>query len=229
MLTGLWDGEIRLWTLPDGNYQGMIAGLVNQIQAMSFAHHQPDHVAVAAGSFLTVWEVPSGRRIATVKEPDMRSISTLAYSSGAPWLICGMTNGSLRIRDASQPDYPVINEILVHRSAVHQLACLSNPQRVASISHYDTATVSDILHGETLFDLKGHEDAVLCIAASATEPVIVTGGADGTVRLWDASSGTPLAVLTGHGRPVSRVAVSPDTRVIASADSGGTIRLWRAG
>lgn len=229
LFTGLWDGEIRLWRLPDGDYQGMIAGLVNQMQGMVFAHHQPDHVAVAAGSFLTVWRIPSGERIVTVKETDLRSISSLVYSSLSPWLICGMTHGSLRIRDASQPEYPIMDEIQVHGSAVHGLVNLAGGARVASISHYDTARVTDILRGEVLFELHGHEEAVLSIASSATEPLIVTGGVDTTVRLWDANQGTPLAVLTGHKRAVSRVAVSPDSRLIASADSSGVIRLWHIG
>lgn len=226
LLTGLWDGEIRLWRLPDGQYHGMIAGLVNQIQGVSFAHHEPDLMAVAAGSFLTVWRIPSGDRVATVKENDLHSISALAYSPASPWLICGMTHGGLRVRDASVPEYPIIAEIPAHKSAVHGVTCLADGIRVASISHYDSARVSNLLSGEVLYELRGHEDAVLCLASSASEPLIVTGGADGTVRLWDAEHGQPVAVLTGHNRPVSRVAISPDSRRIASADSGGTIRLW---
>ena len=229
LFTGLWDGEIRLWRLPDAEYQGMIAGLVNQMQGMVFAHHRPDHIAVAAGSFLTVWRIPSGERLATVKETDLRSISSLAYSPVSPWLICGMTHGSLRIRDASRPEYPILDEIQVHHSAVHGLANLVGGTRVASISHYDTARVTDITQGEVLFELHGHEDAILSIASSPTEPLIVTGGMDSTVRLWDAERGLPLVVLTGHKRAVSRVAISPDSRMIASADTGGVIRLWHIG
>lgn len=227
LLTGLWDGEIRLWRLPDGEYHGMIAGLVNQIQGMAFVHHQPDLVAVAPGSFLTLWRVSSGERLATLRETDLNSISSLAFARQTPRLVCGMTHGSLRVRDAAQPGYPVIADIPVHRVAVHGLVYLADRDRVASISHYDTATITDIARGEVLFELRGHEDAVLSIACSPTEPLIVTGGTDATVRLWDADRGRPLAILPGHRRAVSRVAVSPDSRLIASADSGGTIRLWR--
>ncbi len=54
--------------------------------------------------------------------------------------------------------------------------------------------------------------------------VVVTGDANGVVRVGPVGGGEPH-LLTGHSGPVNRVAVSPDGRWIASA-SGGEIRLW---
>jgi WD40 repeat protein len=65
-------------------------------------------------------------------------------------------------------------------------------------------------------------------------PVIISGGNDGTVRVWRMADGTPVgAPLTGHDRVVGAVAAGalPDgTPVVISGGSGGsycTVQVWR--
>ena len=62
-------------------------------------------------------------------------------------------------------------------------------------------------------------------------PVIVSGGGDGTVRVWRLADGTPVGEpLTGHDGGVNAVAVGalPDgTPVIVSGGDDGTVRVWR--
>ena len=63
------------------------------------------------------------------------------------------------------------------------------------------------------------------LALSADERRLVTGHADGSVRLWDPwSSGPPLRVVQ-CGNAVRAVAFSPDSRFLAVAD-GAEIRIW---
>ncbi|MFF4013195.1 WD40 repeat domain-containing protein [Streptomyces sp. NPDC001717] len=40
----------------------------------------------------------------------------------------------------------------------------------------------------------------------------LSGGSDGTVRVWDVVTGRFLRVLKGHRRPVHSLAVTPDGR-----------------
>jgi small GTP-binding protein len=54
---------------------------------------------------------------------------------------------------------------------------------------------------------------------------LVSGGDDGTVRLWDAKSCTQLALLKGHKNGVISVGWSPDGRVWA-ADGFGLVLFW---
>ena len=54
----------------------------------------------------------------------------------------------------------------------------------------------------------------------------VSGGKDGTVRLWSLDSGACLRVLEGHTDAVNAVALSTDCRWVLSASKNATVRLW---
>ena len=62
-------------------------------------------------------------------------------------------------------------------------------------------------------------------------PVIISGSANGTVRVWRMADGTPVGEpLAGHDGGVYAVAAGtlPDgTPVIISGGDDGTVRVWR--
>jgi WD40 repeat protein len=76
--------------------------------------------------------------------------------------------------------------------------------------------------------MRGHTAEVLSAAYSPRGETIVSGGMDGTVRLWDVLRGDQRFVLTSQGEPVRGVAFSSDRRTLVSAGPAGTVRLWRA-
>ncbi|MEH2241301.1 WD40 repeat domain-containing protein, partial [Nostoc sp.] len=58
---------------------------------------------------------------------------------------------------------------------------------------------------------------------------IVSGGTDGTVRLWNLQGQTLAEPLRGHERYVNSVAISADGQTIVSGGEDGTVRLWWGG
>lgn len=76
--------------------------------------------------------------------------------------------------------------------------------------------------------LKGHTDAVLCVAYAPDGKTLATGAMDGTVRLWDAATGKEKSVLRGHRNSVYAVAFSPNGKLLASGGGGMALRLWDA-
>ena len=101
--------------------------------------------------------------------------------------------------------------------------------------HLWDLTVADL--GAQSTALPGHADQVSSVSYSPDGTQIVTAGADGTVRIWDARSGQELRRLTDHTGPVTSAAFSPDGTQIVTAGCGkieegsctaGSARIWDA-
>ena len=82
--------------------------------------------------------------------------------------------------------------------------------------------------------LNGHDGWVRAVAAGILPdrtPIVISGGSDGTVRVWQLADGVPVGQpLAGHGSAVNAVAFGrlPDgTPVIVSGGDDGTVRVWR--
>jgi WD40 repeat protein/serine/threonine protein kinase len=68
----------------------------------------------------------------------------------------------------------------------------------------------------------------LSVAYSPDGRTLVSGGQDGTVRVWETATGRELHTLRGHAHVVYAVAFSPDGRTLASGGEDQTVWLWEA-
>ena len=76
--------------------------------------------------------------------------------------------------------------------------------------------------------LGGSGRAVASVAWSRDGTRIVSGGADGWIRIWDAGRGRELRAWTAHPGGVRSVAWSPDGGRIASGGADMSLRVWDA-
>lgn len=89
--------------------------------------------------------------------------------------------------------------------------------------------VWDLTTFEELPPFEGHAADVLSVKFSSDGKRLVTGGQDGTVRLWDVETREPLLTLWASPGLTHCVAISPDGETLAAAsESDSTVRLWRA-
>jgi WD40 repeat protein/transcriptional regulator with XRE-family HTH domain len=80
--------------------------------------------------------------------------------------------------------------------------------------------------GRTLHRVwQAHTDIVGDLAFSPDERLLASGGADGSVKLWDIESGAALW-SAGQTSTTTCLAFAPDGGLLASASYDGKVRLW---
>jgi WD40 repeat protein len=86
----------------------------------------------------------------------------------------------------------------------------------------------DAATGLERFRLSGHDGEVRDGAFSAGGAMLATAGADGALKLWDASDGTLLNTLAGHDGRVRACAFVQGDATVVSAGDDGAVRFWAA-
>ena len=96
---------------------------------------------------------------------------------------------------------------------------------MASFSDDRSVALWDVGGEARLHSLQGHSDYVRAGACSpAAADVLVSGGYDHAVRLWDARAAS-CSLSMDHGAPVEAVLVLPSGGLVVSA--GGCRDWWR--
>src|SRR5882672_3426273 len=73
---------------------------------------------------------------------------------------------------------------------------------------------------------RGHELAVVAVAAGLDSNYVVTGSRDKSAKLWELSSGREVRSFLGHDFSVTSVDISRDGKYLLTGSNDESVRLW---
>lgn len=75
--------------------------------------------------------------------------------------------------------------------------------------------------------MEGHEFTIWSLATTPTGQMIISGGQDATIRLWDFASGKEIHKFVGHEGPVYNMVMMQDgIHLVSVADKDLAVKIW---
>lgn len=196
-------------------------------------------VFTSDGKLLSTQQQPRAVELATGRNADIAGLPPFAFDTRLTLAPDGRTLLLSNGEDVILWDMKERKKLHALKGAGEEIVV--TPDGKAAITNSGALQRWDLATGKAVWpdtSERGHLDAVSIVRFSADGKRLVSGGADGTVRLWDATTGQPLRVWHGHEkrRPfpqraqagIKTLDISADGRRIVSAGTDECVQLWDA-
>ncbi|MBR8837880.1 MAG: hypothetical protein DSM106950_28715 [Stigonema ocellatum SAG 48.90 = DSM 106950] len=219
------DGRVRVWQLRDWQLLHNFKGHSGWVWALAFAPNGEVLVSTSADRTVKLWNVRTRRGgILESFEEHTSSVRTVAFSWDGQFFATASEDEQVIVWDD--------NYLPVARLPGYSVAFAQNkegPILATAGAHNPTIQIWQ-WNGNQFVPLKnpikGHAEAVLCLAFSSDSLLLVSGSLDKTIKLWQVNSGECLQDWKGHQGAVQAILFSRDGQTVVSGSSDSTINLW---
>lgn len=223
------DRQARIWGLADAKVKAEVS-VQQPFVGLAFSSAGVLAGAMGDGS-IRLWSADSGKETGLLNG-HVGACRCLAFTRDGDRLVSGGSARSLKVWDvAGKKEIATVrqDERPADLPAPLALAATRDGSLLALATEEQGVILRDGRTGAITATLKGHDDAITCVAFSPDGKTLATGSADRTIKLWDVAAGNERATLQGHRNWVYAIAFSPDGKTFASGAYDKSLRLWDAG
>lgn len=267
--SGGTDGVVRLWDFADPiSLASFREGPFGRISDLCFSAYGNTMLAVYSSGFVTLWEDPdvyssqsrsrssSCNRTKVIRAFDNRQACGAAFLDERHTIaVVGdhtappSVGHSLRIFDTRETNssfHASWSAAVNHQSEAKCLALLEDRMRVVTGGLDGSLSIVDIRTKACIAELPAHNDQVTCLALEIPRGrALVSGSANGEIKLWDSRTLLQLDVIQEAHRPTRHYwsgngigglvgsygtnALALTDRSLISCGGDGVVKIWGPG
>ena len=221
VLSGGWDGHLRLWEVSGGTQVTALAASPKAVSACAVAPDGKRWLAGGLDGMLSTWDAATHRQLSAVLA-HTRPLSSVLFSADGTLLATAAWDRSIIL-------WPQAGELERRVLTGHDdivAGCRFTPDggHLFSWSHDRTARVWDLTRGQSAATLQAHSDRVTAGAVAPDGLWAATGARDRVFLLWDLRAERPARSVCLGGE-VRACFFLPDGESLVSIDSHGRIVL----
>ncbi|MEE3220693.1 MAG: WD40 repeat domain-containing protein, partial [Planctomycetota bacterium] len=218
------DGTIRVWRLPTAARP--LAGHSMPVAAVAVSGNGKLIVTGSADKTVRLWNPVDG--MGGQLTGHAAAVGGVAVNEDATQVASGDAGGAIRFWNAAGPAAKAAGELAAHTAQVTGLAYHPDGKQLLSSSADGTVKWWQLPFTPPKA-FAGHAQAVHSVVFSADLKLLVTGAADGNVRIFDIAAGNQTREAKIFDKSMTSVALAPKLTQAAAADIAGTIKFFDAG
>jgi WD40 repeat protein len=221
ILSGGWDGHLRLWEVNSGAQVTALQAAPKAISACAVSPDGKQWLAGAMDGLLSCWDPATHRQLSSVLA-HTRPISTIVFSPDGQELLTASWDCGIGLWDrVGERDR---RSLIGHEDIVAGCRFTPDGTQILSWSHDGTVRLWDLARGQVARTLSGHTDRVTAGAVSPDGQWVATGARDRVLTLWQLAAGRPERSVTLGGE-VRACFFLPDGLSLVSIDEHGRLVL----
>ena len=225
MLTGSYDGIVRLWDVQSGREIRKFEGHSSIVFDVEISPNGRYVLTGSRDNTARLWEIETGREVRKYIG-HTSGVQSVAFSPDGHKVLTGSLDGTARLWSvSSERQIRQFNCNFLGLLGVHSVEFL--PAGLQMITGgMDSVCLWDVQSGRQIRKFKSDNEKIHCLSCSSDGRFVLTGNSDDTARLWEASSGREIHQFGGHSSAVTSAAFSSDGARVLTCDLFGQIRLW---
>ncbi|MGH3755749.1 MAG: hypothetical protein ACRDRP_24295, partial [Pseudonocardiaceae bacterium] len=223
IVTASADGPVLVWDAETGDELIVLTGHQGAVKDARWNGDGTRIATTGSDRRVLVWDAATGSQLASLPLPQI-IVTPAVFSPDGRYVLVDTSDMATAVWEWGTGQPPV--------ELAGGSPMLSGDGRYLLTVRDDRVMVWDgPAGGPKIAELAGHEGQVKVAAFNHDGSRIVTGGEDGTVRIWDTATGAGLVVLRGHHGAVNDAAFSPTQPdparlVVATAGEDGAVLVW---
>jgi WD40 repeat protein/serine/threonine protein kinase len=238
LITTTWDKAVSVWDVETGDPVRSISELrgpeawwyttppVSNRDGSAVVVGRSDHKAV-------VLDLKTGKTLLTLDVPKTRDISAVAWSPDGTRLATGGEEET-QVWDARTG-----KTLLILEGLARSVEWNRDGSRILTASDGGRVKLWDAKSGKNLLTIETRQDIGLLVFPPSGFPDltasfspdgsrILTAGAEGAAKIWDASTGKELLTLKGHTAAIGQASWNPTGDRIVTGSADTTAKIWDA-
>jgi WD40 repeat protein len=231
IISGSMGNDLIVWDVNSGEELMRLEGhdAPKGIASVDLSTDGKQIVSGDYGGTIKIWEASSGKELLTIRTilEDGEFIRSVAFSPDGKRIVAGQNSKRFYEWDAKTGE--ILRSLSMEDQPVLIAEYSPDNKRIALGCNRGMIKIVDPETGEEsiLTDGKGWQQSLIqSLAFSPDGRLLVSGGYDHVVRVWDTNTGRELTTLTGHSAPINDVVFSSDGQRIASGALEGKARIW---
>lgn len=238
LLAGDSGGRVVLWDVAEQTTAFSTAAHTETVYGVAFSPNGREFASVSFDKTLKLWATEERKLVASLPKAEdfetLEAILSVATSPDGKLVASTHEDRTIRLRDAKSGS--LLRSFLGHEDVTSAIVFSPDGKLLASAGYDHEVKLWDVSQGEQTSGtsdapplkkrFQGHTNWIFGLQFSPDGKMLVSGGYDKTIRIWDVASGEQRSQLDGHTAAVRSVAISPDGKWLASGGSDKSCRIW---